>query len=58
MPEPISRNCRMPASTRKRTDRRRNALLAWAISGVSGTAAIIALAASRSTAKLCDPPRK
>jgi hypothetical protein len=58
MPEPMSRNCRTPCATRNRTARRRNARLARIVSPMFGVIAEIMPASSRSTAKLCAPPRK
>ncbi|CAM5670722.1 hypothetical protein STENM36S_08706 [Streptomyces tendae] len=47
----------MPSSAAKRTARRMNARFACMILGSPGMNSIALRAASRSTSKLCEPPR-
>jgi len=59
MPEPTSRNWRMPASpARKRTARPRNARFAAMVWRASGHRARNSAAATLSASKLCEPPRR
>lgn len=57
MPEPMSRNWVTPSDTAYRTARRMNARFACMTLGSPGMNSMALRAASRSTSKLCEPPR-